>query len=272
MSSEVTGAYKVNRMITETHLDEIAIIGSSRAEGGFIPDSLGSHYFNYGLSGSKYDVALFFLSEECKKKKNNPWVLINLDLDGIIRSLGDIANYIPNAGYPPAHKLIRNEYKSYYSIPVVKYYGLYESYLRDYLNNKIQLTKFTNKGAAIEKKVLTDKQFNELVEQRRNSATSFEQNDTLVHQMDELINSHPEKKFIFVISPYHNSFFEQYTNPDVVERFMAHLRSLNNVYVFDFGKMPLPDSLFFNTSHLNYKGAVAFNRILRDSLNAIGVK
>ena len=68
--SQNGGAYKVNRILKETHPDEIPIFGSSRAEGGIIPDSLGSNYFNYGLSGSKYDVTLFFLEEECKKVKN----------------------------------------------------------------------------------------------------------------------------------------------------------------------------------------------------------
>src|SRR6185437_1473174 len=80
LNSQIVGAFKVNRIMKETHPDEIPIFGSSRAEGGFIPDSLGSNYFTYGLSGSKYDVTLFFLEEECKKKKNNPWILLNVDL------------------------------------------------------------------------------------------------------------------------------------------------------------------------------------------------
>lgn len=271
LNSQVVGAYKVNRIIKETHPDEIPIFGSSRAEGGFIPDTLGAGYFNYGLSGSKYDVTLFFLNEECRKKKNTPWIILNLDLDGLACGLGDVGNYIPNAGYGPVKDLLGTEYKPYFSIPFLKYYGRFESYFRDYLNSRIQLTKFADKGAAIEKNVLTAKQFGELVAQRRNTQTTFTNDTSLQRRLEDIITRNPNRRFVFVVSPYHNSYFVQYTNPGDAEAFLGRLAAMKNVKVFDFSKMPLPDSLFFNTSHLNYKGAAIFSRQLRDSLASIGV-
>jgi len=270
-NSQISGAYKVNRMIRETHADEIPILGSSRAEGGFIPDSLGKDFFNYGLSGSKYDVTLFFLEEECKKTKSRPWIILNLDLDGLLHGLGDVGNYVPNTNYKAVKDLLGSEYQPFFNIPFIKYYGRYESYYRDYLNEKMQLTKFTNKGASIEKNVLTKKQFDELVEQRRKSSTAFVNDSGLMQKLVGLITAHPERQFLFVISPYHESFFAQYV-PDGETNFANRLQLYKNVHLLDFSNMPLPDDMFMNTSHLNLKGAIKFNRQLRDTLTVMGVK
>jgi len=59
------------------------------------------------------------------------------------------------------------EYKSHYNIPFVKYYGYHEEYFKNMLNDRMQLTKYTNKGASSEKHVLTQKKFIEMVEMRK---------------------------------------------------------------------------------------------------------
>lgn len=271
LKSQICGAYKVNRIITETHQNEIPIFGSSRAEGSFIPDSLGADFFNYGLSGSKYDVTLFFLEEECKKKKNTPWIILNLDLEGLSYGLGDVSNYIPNSGYGPVKQLLGNDYQPFFRIPLIRYYGRYEAYFRDYVNTRIQLTRFTNKGASIEKNVLTEKLFRDLVQQRRNTPTAFTNDSTLLHKLLQIISSHQQRQFVFVVSPYHSSFFVKFM-PDGADYFFSRVKQFPNVHVFDFGRFPLSDNEFINTSHLNLAGAEKFNRILRDSLYALGVR
>jgi hypothetical protein len=269
--SDICGAYKVNRILNETHSTEIPIFGSSRAEGGYIPDSLGSNYFNYGLSGTTYDVTLFFLEEECKKKKSTPWIILNLDLYGLKYQLGDLANYVPNAGNETVKKLLGGSYVPYYSVPIVKYFGLYETYLRDYLNNRMQLTKLTNKGAAVEKNVLAEKEFQQLVAERRNASAKFECDSILETKLTGIIKAHPERKFVFVVAPYHQSYFERFYDQPKADEFFGMLRSFPNVRLLDFSKTTMADSLFFNTTHINYKGAIAFNHVLKDSLAAIGV-
>ncbi len=272
LQNQGCGAYKVNRIINSDYPDEIPIFGSSRAEGGVIPDSLGKNYFNYGLSGSKYDVTLFFLEQECMKKKTTPWIILNLDLDGLLYGLGDIANYIPNSGLPPVKSLLGEEYRAYFRLPLLKYYGRFETYVRSYVNEQVELTKVMDKGASIEKNELPSWEFAELVTQRRNSPTLFICDTLLTQKLFRLITTHADRKFVFIISPYHSSFFDKFLNPEMAIRFTDTLRSFSNVSLFDFSKMPLSDSMFLNTSHLNFKGAVVFNRQLRDSLKAIGVK
>jgi hypothetical protein len=270
LKSQICGAYKVNRIINETHNDEIPIFGSSRAAYGIIPDSLGNNYFNYGLAGTQYDVTLFFLDKECKKSKSTP-IILNFDLDGLVSSLGDVSNYILNAGDPGVKELLGKEYKPYFQIPLIKYFGRFETYLGLYLNNKIQLTKFTNKGASIEKNVLPQKEFDGLVAERKNASTTFKNDSTLQKKLLDMIAANPSRRFIFIIAPYHSSYFEKYTNPTTAQAFLTQLNTIKNVKVFDFSKMPLADSMFLNTTHINIKGATVFNHQLRDSLASIGI-
>jgi hypothetical protein len=271
LKSDICGAYKVNRIINENHSGEIPVFGSSRAAFGFIPDSLGSDYFNYGMAGTKTDVMLFFLEQECKKMKNTPWIILNFDLDGLAYGLGDISNYILNANDPDVKKLLGSEYRPEFTISFIKYYGRYENYLRSYLNDRIDLTKVTDKGAALEKNAFPQKEFDQLVTERKNSPTTFINDSTLQKQLLNVINTHPNRYFVFVVSPYHSSYFEKFTNLDEAHAFLNRLSSLKNVKVFDFSKMPLPDSMFLNTTHINYKGALIFNHRLKDSLISIGV-
>ena len=74
-------------------------------------------------------------------------IIANIDLDGINTKSGDIANYLYNSNDPEVKKLIGGNYKLQYSIPFIKYVGQFENYLRYYLNNKMQLTKYSKGGA-----------------------------------------------------------------------------------------------------------------------------
>jgi len=270
LKSQVSGAYKVNRILTETYPDEIPIFGSSRAEMGIIPDSLGHDYFNYGLYGTHYDVTLFFLEQECKKIKKRPWIILNLDLDGIEIALDDISNYIYNAHNPAVRELLGKEYKPYFSIPFIRYFGRFENIYRSYLTDKVAVSKIVDKGAAIEKQVIPQKEFDKLVAERIGTLQVFGINPDLKKKLFHIITTHPERVFVFVIAPYHPCCFQGY-NFDAVNDFMKLLRSYKNVKVFDFSRLPLPDNMFFNTTHINYSGAVEYNHYLKDSLIQMGV-
>ncbi|MCC6181484.1 MAG: hypothetical protein IT237_06590 [Bacteroidia bacterium] len=265
LNSQINGSYKVNRIINSENTNEIPIFGSSRAEGSFVPSVLGSNYFNYGISGTQDNVMLFFLKEECKKNKTTP-ILLNFDIDGLNYELGDIANYIYNANYAPVKQLIGDKDEAIFRVPFVKYYGYYEYYLKMYLNNKINLTKKTDNGASLELNKLTKSKFNELVNQRLATAATFKNNPHLESDFFNLIKSHSKRTFIIVISPYHKSYFNQFKNYPDVTNFMTKIKTFANAKVFDFSQVNYPDSLFINTTHLNYAGAKQFSEELKDSI------
>ena len=265
LGSDINGAYKVNRIINTTQKDEIAILGSSRAEGAFIPSTLGKNFFNYGLSGAQDDVMMFFLNEELRKNKITP-ILINFDPEGLDSSIGDISYYLYNASYEPVKNLMGKEYRYFYALPVVKYYGSFEIYSKYFLNYKLQLTKATDRGGNFEKNVLTKEKFNYLIAERKSTKTEFKNDSALSIKLLSLISSYPKRQFVFVLSPCHASYFVNFSNQTALYNYLNVLQQNKNVEVIDMSKIPYPDSLYINTTHLNYTGAKVFSKQLHDSL------
>ena len=270
LKSHIGGAYKINKILREVDPDEIPIFGSSRAEMGLIPDTLGKHFFNYGLYHTRIDVALFFMKQECKKKKHNPWMIINFDFEGLSSNIGDISNYLYNATDPEVKKLMSSDYKFYYSIPMVKYFGRFENIYRSYLTEKTEATKVVNKGAVMETQVIGKKEFARVMDKRNSNPITFEYDKKLNDDLVNILNNNKDRKFVFVVAPYYPNCYND-TNVIPFNNYLNFLRKFPNVYVFDCGHMDLPDSLYFNTSHVNFKGAIQYSRALRDSLRKIGL-
>jgi hypothetical protein len=262
------GAYKINRILTSVDPNEIPIIGSSRAETSFIPELLGKDFFNYGLEGTQENVMIFFMEQECLKKERTAPIIANIDLDGVNSKSGDLLNYLYNSRDPRVKPLMPN-YESYYAFPFVKYLGQFENYFRYYLNNRTQLTKYAKDGAFIEKIVLPKAMLDQLIEYRRTHQDEFRHEEALKTKFMETIKKNGHRQFIFAIPPYHSCFFSNYRNPEDAKAFINELRNLKNVKVFDFSNVIYPDSLFINTTHLNYNGAVRFTKEFRDSLRTL---
>jgi hypothetical protein len=161
------------------------------------------------------------------------------------------------------------KYEMQFSIPFIKYIGQFENYFRYYLNNRMQLTKYSDKGAFIDKLILPKKMMDELIAYRKKNQDEFRHETELKNKFFETVRSYPQRQFVFVIPPYHSSYFINYKNPEEAKDFVNELRALPNASVFDFSSVLYPDSLFINTTHLNYNGAVRFSKEFKDSLNTL---
>jgi hypothetical protein len=263
--SEMSGAYKVNRIINKTDPREIPIFGSSRAEGSYIPDSIGSNVFDYGISGTQDDIWLFFLQKELKKQKTTP-IIINLDLEGLNAEKGDAGYWLYNADNPDVRRIIGNDWKPYYSFPLVKYFGKIEYYVADYLNTKKQVTKVVTKGASLERNEISDAAFKELVDARLKAGETFRNDTGIFRHMLQVLQTVKNRNIYFVIAPYHPSYQRSHVNTKQANEFIAYLRTIPNVKVLYYATMPLPDNCFMNTTHVNYKGAQVFSSQLKKDL------
>ena len=261
--SQINGASKINRIISLTKNNEVPIFGSSRAQGNFFPSIIDSvNCFNYGIDATQANIWLFFLEQELSKEKNTP-IIINFDLGGLNYSDGNIGNYIPN--WNSTKHILINKGEFYYNIPFIKYYGQYERYFKYYINEKINLTKITDKGGSFEKNIVTDSKFQELIAKRKNSKSTFSLNKKLSSKFNKLINS-TNRKIILVISPYHISYFNKFENIELANKYIRDLNKIDNIDVIDLRNFITEDKMFLNTTHLNYDGAVKFSKKLKELL------
>jgi hypothetical protein len=261
--TQITGASKVNKILSVNLLDEIPIFGSSRAQQNFVPSIINDNCYNYGIDGIQSNIWLFFLEQELKKNKNTP-IIINYDLLGLIFSDGDLGNYIPN--WFATKDILENNGEFYYWLPLIKYYGRYQNYLKEYVNEKINFTRVTDKGGGFQKMKQTESQFQKGILQRRNEETVFHLNEDLLLKFNELVNS-TNRKIILVISPYHKSNFIKFQNIEIANKYLNSLSKKDNIEVIDLRNYIVDEKLFYDTKHLNYNGAIKFSKKLKELLS-----
>jgi len=190
-------------------------------------------------------------------------------LDGFLHGYGNVTTYLPFTSEPFVKQVLGKDYVFLYGVPFIKYYGFFESYFREYFNNRLQVTKQVSKGANLEKNTMTTEEFAHMVDMRKKSTTVFVKDDAIENRIIALVAAHPERQFVFVISPYHSSCFQQTPNLANYLAFKDQISAKKNVTFLDYSQMPLPDDNFLNTSHLNLKGAISFSHALHDTLRTM---
>ena len=200
-----------------------------------------------------------------KKEKQAP-VIINFDPDGINSATGDIANYIPSTNNKNVQSLIGDQLEIKFQVPLIKYAGYYDFYLKDYLNEQMNLTKYMNKGAAIELNSLPKAIFNENVQKRLHSRSTFKNELGLQKKYLQVIKNNRKRPLIFVVAPVHDSYKKTYSGEKAIGRIFTELETMGNTTVLNFYHETYPDSFFFDTFHLNYEGAKHFSKELHNRL------
>jgi len=265
LGSSIGGASKLNRIITDESCEEVTIFGSSRAQCSYIPDSIYPCSYNYGIDGTNMNIHLLFLEKELAKKRKMP-VIVNLDMELFGTSTGDVSNYLSNISDPLVYEAVKDKVAHWQRVPFIKYYGYYEQYVKYYLNDRMNLTKVTNKGGSFEINPTVKSVFDKQVEQRRNTPTRFQYVEQQDRRFKALIEKRPDRQIILVVAPYHASYLEAYQNKEEFYNYLDQLKRYKNVHVLDYSAYSLPDSCFFNTTHINYTGAKIFSGMLGDTL------
>ncbi len=259
-----SGASKVNRILEHKSNEELVILGSSRAEGSIIPDSLAKNCFNYGLSGTQDNVWMYFLEEELKKNNTRP-ILINFDLDGLGYKNGDPAYWLFNSSNPKIRTFI-DHWKPIYSIPVIKHMGYFERYVANYIQERHSVTGIINNGAILETKKQTASEFDVLVKEREKEHLTFINDKTLEKKLLGILQETKNRHIIFFIPPYHESYLKTIQNYPVALEFLSKLDSIRNVSVLNYSQYKMDNVYFYNTTHLNYNGALIFTKLIKEDM------
>lgn len=260
----ILGAAKIHRSV-HRRSPEIPIIGSSRALGSYIPDSLSLRSYNYGINGTGFEVMDIFLGLECARKHALTPIVINFDYEMWNHSLGDLNNYIPNVRHEAVRKLLKDEgqYQWWYELFAIRFFNSYDVFIKDYINYRVQLTKTVTLGASLEKNKIAKNAFDGMVKKRLAKTTKWSPNQGQIDRLVARINSRPDRMFIIAVAPYHWSYYESFEGLDDAEALLCEFDALPNAIVVNEDGRTYPDSLFTNTSHINFDGAARFTKVVR---------
>ena len=261
------GASKINRAIEGVD-NEIAIFGSSRALGSYIPDSLAENAYNYGINGISFEVIDLFLKYETERKANTAPIIINFDFDMFRGGIGDPNNYIPHVGRPEFRQLLqdRDKWNHWYRIPGIRFFNSYDSYIKDFINAKVGLTKVVSKGASLEKNVIPEATFKKLVDERLKHPEEWGIDSLQEAKLNGYFEARPDRNFYLVVAPYHWSYYKGFKGMKQAQTWLDTMDKRPNVDVVQVNGREWPDSLFVNTTHINLNGARKFTPLVRKAI------
>lgn len=261
------GAAKINRAINGVE-NELPIFGSSRALGSYIPDSIAPNGYNYGINGTSFEVIDIFLKYETARKEATSPIIINFDYDMFRGGIGDPNNYIPHVNRPEFRSLLqeRDKWKVWYRLPGIRFFNSYDSYIKDYINVQVGLTKVVSKGASLEKNVIPEATFKKLVDGRLKNPEEWGIDSLQEAQLIAHFDSRPDRKFYLVAAPYHWSYYKGFKGMPEAQDWLQKINRRANVEVIQVDGRDWPDSLFVNTTHINLAGAKRFTPIVRKAV------
>lgn len=272
--SESLDAGRLLRLAAGADREEIAIFGPSTAGADYIPQILGRRFYNYGLDAAGPDVVNVLLALELRTGSRQP-IVIDFPRIGF-HEIGDPRNYIPLGGRPEIRRLMRanGQWKWYYAVPGLRYFGAWDWYVKGLLTDRIALTKRVRRGHTerLDDPPWEAGAFARNVERRLATPTPWLIDPRQERELIARMHSAPDRLFILVLAPVHASFEAHATGEAEYRAELARLAaSTPNVRIIDMTHPHYPDQYFRDTAHLNDTGARAFSAELRQKLAALGV-
>lgn len=261
--SQSTGnpIYKMDRLWQSGDENEIAIVGSSRAQSNYVPSLISTNCFNYGCDGQGYAETLFHLTALKARGGDAPiiinydpwWVTISKDVDYV----GDY-RMAPNSGRVSCVD----------TIPGIRLYGYLRKSATDWLNAKAAVTKVIDNGAVLLKNSRSDSEWEVINEKQK--PYSFRRDEESCAIFKETLNGFAPRKVCVVVAPCSKRFIELFEGRVEFDQFMKELEDIPNVCVENmFGDDRFVGADFVDTTHLNMGGASKFTQAMMKQIQYV---
>ena len=271
-SSTNTSLYKMYRLFKEPLPNEIPIIGSSRAEAGFVPSVLSPRAFNYGLADSGQWETLFHLKAICARNDAS-LVIVNLDPWGIQGKGGFMGRYALAYG---AHSMVGYEDQTKVAfldrMPGTRFYGRFRSNIGECLNSVLAATKKIDNGAILQRLSRNEEEWKYII--GKCGRSNFSVNEETWREYQMVLRQHPNVTVVFVVSPVAPPWWDRFGGAEKMREFLKEASKLDNVKVVDMCSMNIDKydlSYFMDLTHLNETGARKFTRELKQRLVEMGL-
>lgn len=271
-SSTNTSLYKMYRLFKDPMPNEIPIIGSSRAEAGFVPSELSPRAFNYGLSGSGQWETLFHLKAICERNDAS-LVIVNLDPWGISGKGGFTGRYALAYGAP---SMVGYEDQTKVAfldrMPGTRFYGRFRSNIGECLNSVLAATKKIDNGAILQRLSRNEEEWKYII--GKCESRNFTVNEETWREYQMVLRQHPNVTVVFVVSPVASPWWDRFGGAEKMREFLNEASKFDNVKVIDMCSTNIDKydlSYFMDLTHLNETGARKFTLELKQRLVEMGL-
>ena len=251
-ASSGNSAYKMKRLYENPEPDEIAIVGSSRALGNYVPSIISFRCFNYGENGMGFGEILPILRVLRERRTAAP-VILNLDPWGVCRGT-DVADYrlAPQSG----------KVSGWDRVWGVRFFGKLRQNLVAYLDAQRSVTRVIDRGAQLLKNNWAKEAWI-AINAKIGKVDCLSDLEGVSELIDVLRGFAPRKVYV-VICPCSSHWTEMFQGRTNLAALIRALQSIPNVTVLNyFGSMRFSDDDFVDPTHLNIVGARKFSSMLK---------
>lgn len=272
------GEYSVWNDIYKGEINaEIAVYGSSRAWVQFntpmLSDIFNNSSYNFGVDGHNFQLQYLRHLEYLKYNKPPKTIILSVDF-ATLQKRKDLYNYSQLLPYMLWNSEIYNYTKDYegfsktdYKIPLVRYMGEFNTLLKAVLPNK-------DKERRIQGYAGRNTSWNNDFIKAQNDTKNKEYkiDSVTVNLFDKFLNTCKSSNIqvIMVYSPVYYEGFDFIENhQEIVDSFQV-IANKHQLPFLDYTKSKISynKALFYNSTHLNSKGADRFtNQLCKDVVN-----
>ena len=257
-SSTGNSAYKMKRLYENPKPDEIAIVGSSRACGNFVPSLISSKCFNYGIKGMAMGETMSAL-EVLKLRETEAPVIVNLD------PWGNFGNHIVG-DYRLAPQSGRLSWVE--SVPGVRFFGALRKNLVAMISARCSVTCVIDCGAELLKNSRTEAEWAAI--NSKLADTSFCCNGEDRQRLFSVLKAFSPRKVYVVVCPCSAAWMSHFSGKQSLMEFLSELENLENVTVLNyFWSKDFSDADFTDPTHFNFSGARKFSQLLKSQLTRL---
>ena len=255
-ASTGNSAYKMERLYTNPEPDEIAIVGSSRAQNNFVPSIISPRCFDYGVSAMGVREIISIL-EVLQKRQTDAPVILNFDPWGAFGKVPYVADYrlVPQSG-----KLSFDN-----QIPGVRFFGALRKNLVSMMNARKSVSSVIDNGAQLLTTSRTAEEWKVINE--KTGEVRFAGDPECERHFIQVLASFAPRKVYLVICPCSSVWKSKFIGRKELSALLARVRGLQNAVVLDYyGSADFSDNDFTDPTHFNISGARRFSNILKKDI------
>lgn len=258
-SSFGNSAYKMKRLYENPEPDEIAIVGSSRAEGNFVPSVISERCFDYGVAGMSMHEVLPILDVLRGRPTEAP-VIVNLD------PWGNFGHRIV-ADYRLAPQSGRLSFGE--RMPGIRFFGALRKNLVAMIDARRSVTRVIDKGASLLKVSRTESEWRAINSKMVDLEFRCDVDDQ--QRLITALKSFSPRRVCVVVCPCSASWMAHFLGRRELGEFLNRIKALANVKVYDYyGSPEFSDADFSDPTHFNIIGAQKFSALLKSEIAELG--